>query len=177
MGVTARLFVLVLIAILPALAIQTYGEIDLRRARETEVRENALRLARFASGELDSIASGARALLSAFAKTRAVVGHDAAACSRYASDLKAGFAEYAVIGATTLDGTVFCASQAFEGASAADRPWFRRALETNAFTVGEYTIARTSKTPVLQFAMPIANGDGRPSGVVYVLLDLSWLAA
>jgi signal transduction histidine kinase len=176
MGVTARLFVLVLIAILPALAIQTYGEFDLRRTRETEVRQNAMQLARFASGELDGIAESARALVTAFARVSAVRAVDAAACTDYARALNAGFPQYAAIGATALDGTVFCASRTFGGVNAADRPWFQRTLASNAFTVGEYTIARTAHVPVLQFAVPIEDVAGHTNGVAYLLLDLGWLA-
>ena len=43
MGLRVRLFLLVLIAVLPAIAIQIYTEIDLRRAREAEIHEDALR--------------------------------------------------------------------------------------------------------------------------------------
>ena len=53
MNLRARLFILVLLAILPALAIQGYNEIELKRSREAEVRADALRLTKFASGELD----------------------------------------------------------------------------------------------------------------------------
>ena len=54
-GFLARLFVLVLVAMLPAMAIQAYNEIAGRESREAEVREDALRLAQFASGEMDRI--------------------------------------------------------------------------------------------------------------------------
>ena len=43
----ARLFILVLLAILPARAIQAYNEIELKRSREAEVRVDASRLAKF----------------------------------------------------------------------------------------------------------------------------------
>jgi signal transduction histidine kinase len=177
MGVAARLFALVLIAMLPAVAIQTDGEFDLRRSQEANVRKSALQLAIFASGELGTIADNARALLMAFSKMPAVIRRDEEACSRYADSLKNALPRYAAIGAARRDGAVFCASVEYGGLNASDRPWFKRALESGSFTVGEYTIGRTVKRPVLQFAMPFVDEAGAPAGVVYALLDLAWLAA
>ena len=52
MTLAQRLFLLVVVALLPALAIQAYNELDLRRSREAEVRELALRQAELAASEL-----------------------------------------------------------------------------------------------------------------------------
>ena len=51
MSMLWRLFVLVAVALLPAIAIQTYNEIDLRCSRRIEVRDQALGLARLAAAE------------------------------------------------------------------------------------------------------------------------------
>ena len=72
----ARLFALVLMAILPALAIQAYNEIELKRSREAEVRQDALRLAKFATGELDRIIENGHALAVALANLPAVRNQD-----------------------------------------------------------------------------------------------------
>ena len=58
-GVLARLFALVVVAMLPALALQAYNEIAGRQEREIEVREDAMRLALFTSGEVDRIIENA----------------------------------------------------------------------------------------------------------------------
>ena len=42
MALTHRLFLLVVLALLPAIAIQAYNELDLRRSREAEVHGLAL---------------------------------------------------------------------------------------------------------------------------------------
>jgi signal transduction histidine kinase len=177
MSVLPRLFILVLIAVLPALAIQASNEFDLRRSREAEVRQNALRLAQFASGELDRIVDNARVLLTALSKLAALRDHDAPACNAYLSELKQSLPQYTIVGALDVDGAPFCASADIMGQTAADRPYFKRALATGRFTIGEYTVGRILPKPVLPFALPFAGADGRPAGIVYLSLDLAWLAA
>jgi len=62
-GILPRLFGLVLVALLPALAIQAYNEIAGRQTREAELRDDALRLALSAAGEMDRIVENARPML------------------------------------------------------------------------------------------------------------------
>jgi len=172
----ARLFVLVFMAILPALAIQAYNEIELKRSREAEVRENALRLAKFASGELDRIIESGHGLAVALANLPAVRNHDAADCSDYAAALTKVFPQYLTMGAIDLDGHVFCSSRPIPpGASAADRWFFNEAIQSGKFVIGDYLIGRLVKKPILPLALPFSGSDGRIAGAVYVSLDIDWL--
>jgi hypothetical protein len=54
----SRLFVLVAVAMLPAIALQAYNEIDLRRTREVEVQDEALGVAKLAAAEQMQIVQG-----------------------------------------------------------------------------------------------------------------------
>jgi hypothetical protein len=47
----SRLFMLVAVALLPAIAIQSYNEFELRRSRQLEVQEQALGLAKLAAAQ------------------------------------------------------------------------------------------------------------------------------
>ena len=83
MRLTQRLFLLVLIALLPALAIQAYNEFDLRRTRQAEVDEMALRQAKLASSELNQIFEGIHNLLIAVAEVPSVRSFAADECAAY----------------------------------------------------------------------------------------------
>src|SRR4051794_34886968 len=111
MSLLARLFILVAIAVLPALAIEAYNQVEMRQEREREMRRDALRLATFASGELDRIIESGAGLLSALTRLPAVRNRDVAACSNYLTELGRVFPQYGVIGATDAQGNVFCASK------------------------------------------------------------------
>jgi signal transduction histidine kinase len=176
-GFLVRLFVLVLVAMLPALAIQAYNEIAGRESREAEVREDALRLAQFASGELDRIVENGRAVLAALANLPAARDLDGVDCSDYVASLQKSFPQYASIGAIDLSGHPFCSSISIpEGTTAADREFFQKARDTGRFTVGQYMIGRINKKPVLPMGLPFFDRSNHIAGIVYVSLDLDWLA-
>jgi hypothetical protein len=49
--ISSRLFLLVAVALLPAIALQAYNEFDLRRSRHVEMQNQALSLAKLAAAE------------------------------------------------------------------------------------------------------------------------------
>jgi hypothetical protein len=67
-----RLYTLVLLALLPALAIQVYGSVVAYREREAEVRAEALRLAQYVAGELDRIIAGHKGVMVAMGELPAL---------------------------------------------------------------------------------------------------------
>jgi signal transduction histidine kinase len=171
------LFGLIVLSIIPALAVQTYNEVELRRSREAEVRGDALRLAKFASGELDRILENGRSLLVGLANLQAIRNHDPAACAPYVAALNKAFPQYLVIGAIDLAGQPFCASAPIPaGATMADRAHFKRAIEADEFTVGEYATGRLIGKPILPLLLPFRGPEDRIAGAVYVSLDPLWLA-
>ncbi|MFO1061181.1 MAG: hypothetical protein U1E53_29960 [Dongiaceae bacterium] len=88
MTLAQRLFMLVAIALLPAIVIQGYNELDLRRSREAEVRGLALDQARLAASELDRILEGVRSLLVTVAAVPAVRALDTPACNAFLAALQ-----------------------------------------------------------------------------------------
>jgi len=177
MTILARLFVLVLIAVLPAIAIQAYNEVNLRASRSAEVHEQALRLAESTAGEIDRIVENGKGLLTALSTHAAVRGFDGDACSAYFAELKPNFPQFAVLGAADVDGHVFCSSRGVPTATVLAGPYFKRALTAGGFSIGELVRGDLSQTNVLPLAMPFVDGDQQVAGIVYAALDVGWLAA
>jgi hypothetical protein len=71
-----RLFLLVAAALLPAIAVQAYNEFDLRRARQIEVQNQALGLAKLAAAEQQQIVQGIRQTLVALSQLPAIRAKD-----------------------------------------------------------------------------------------------------
>src|SRR5689334_3019286 len=177
MTLTGRLFLLVAVAMLPAVVIQAYNEFDLRRSREAEIRELAVRQAQLAASELDQIISGIRNLLTVVAEIPAVRGADTAACVAFLHDLQLKLPHLLTIAALDLQGQVTCRQELpLPTERFADRPYFQQAIATGNFVIGEYTVGRTVKQAVLPLAMPLRDRDGSIIGVVAAALDLNWLS-
>jgi hypothetical protein len=81
----SRLFMLVAVALLPAIAIQSYNEFELRRSRQLEVQEQALGLAKLAAAQQQQIVEGIRQVLIALSELPAIKAKAAEACSAYLS--------------------------------------------------------------------------------------------
>ena len=89
MTLARRLLLLALLSVLPAVAIWGFTEVALRREREAEVKDLALRQARLAASELERIFQGVRSVLTAIGEMPAIQSLDAPACAAYLAELAA----------------------------------------------------------------------------------------
>ncbi|RZN15254.1 hybrid sensor histidine kinase/response regulator [Bradyrhizobium sp. Leo121] len=173
----SRLFALVAAAMLPAIAIQAYNEIDLRRTRQVEVQDEVLGLAKLAAAEQQQIVQGVRQALIALSELPAIKAKDVQGCDAYLSRIKQRYPEFIVFIVVDMRGDAFCDSaREHKPATAAGRAYFASVVRTGKFTVGEFAIGRTTGRNVVQFALPFYDDEDRMGGVVIAALSLDWLA-
>jgi PAS domain S-box-containing protein len=175
--ILSRLFLLVAVALLPAIAIQAYNEFDLRRVRQVEVQNQALSLAKLAAAEQQQIVKGIRQVLVALSELPSIKARDSQACNAYLAAMKPRFPAFLTFIVTDLDGQPFCnTNNDHRAVNVASRAYFASAVKTGAFTVGEFSIGRSIPRKVIQFALPFYGDDGRMGGVIIAPLGLDWLA-
>jgi PAS domain S-box-containing protein len=178
MTLTRRLLLLALISVLPAIVIWTYTEVSLRRAREAEVHDLALRQAQLAASELDHIFEGIRHLLVAVAEMPAIRRLDTPACVAYLAALQPKVPHLLSITALDLEGRARCRQDMPSGdLRFDDRFYFKEAIETGQFVIGDYTDDRVLQVPILPVAFPLKDHGGRTIGVVAAALDIKWLGS
>jgi PAS domain S-box-containing protein len=175
--ILSRLFLLVAVALLPAIAVQAYNEFDQRRARQVEVQNDALSLAKLAAAEQQQIVQGIRQTLIALSELPAIKAKDAQACNAYLASIKQRYPGFISFIMVDMNGDSFCdATIDHKPSTAAGRPYFDNVVKTGEFTVGEFAIGRVTGRSVLHFALPFYGDDGRMGGVVIAALSLDWLA-
>jgi two-component sensor histidine kinase len=178
LSVTQRLFALIAIALLPALAALLYLNLSVYRSRLNEVHETALRTSELASLEMKRIVTGAEGTLFALARTQVVWTFSSPECGDYLSDVVSELPQFREIIAIDGDGRIGCSSSSGaiqEGMQAP--PAFADALASEGFTVGTFT--RSSGDPedvFLPLALPIYR-DREIVGAIAAELDLGWLGA
>jgi diguanylate cyclase len=171
-----RLTALVLLAVIPAATLVTYSAIERQQRAAYDAQQAALTIARLAAFEQTLVISGVRHLLSNVAHFPSVRTRESAHCGKVLADLLKPQPFYANIGAADADGNVWCSGHPFTTrVSIADRTYFRRALATGDFAVGEYQVGRITGKPSINFAYPVRDDRNHISGVVYTALDVSWL--
>lgn len=172
----SRLLLLVALSLVPALALVVYAGVE-RRAYERDLAlKDALVLARIAALEQDRAVEGARQLLLALAHLPQVRLPNAAGCGAFLAALRLQYPRYANIGVALPNGDVVCSAVPLvEPVNIADRAYFRRALQTRSFGVGEYQVGRLTGRPSINFGYPVLESARGLYGVVFVAVDLEWL--
>ncbi|MDR7419798.1 MAG: HD domain-containing phosphohydrolase [Armatimonadota bacterium] len=173
-GLRVRVLLVVLLAAAPVMGLLTYAYLDARRAAARTVEESAHRLARLAALEHERLIAGTRYLLFALANEVRYRGADV--CVPFFAGLKERYAYYANVGVVGLDGRVVCSGIPTRGpVHLGDRSYFKQAIATHDFAVGEYQIGRFTGRAVLAFGFPVVDDAGAVTAVVFAGLDLSWL--
>jgi signal transduction histidine kinase len=171
-----RLLLLVLLAVIPALGLTLYTNLEERQLRKVQVQEQAMRLSRLVSADYERLIEAARQLLVTLAALPAVRDPNPVACKTLFAGLLERRSSYANLAVIDADGNVICSAlpmtdQVYVG----DRAYFQRALETRDFAIGDYQIGRVSGKAILVFGYPVLDDAGHVRAVVIASLDLAWL--
>jgi two-component system sensor histidine kinase/response regulator len=175
-GLTGRLFLLVILAVVPALVIQAWNEYDQRIVREDDIRQRVIEITRQFGEEIGVLREGARQLLVALAQLDPLKFHEANECSALFSQLKSRFSNYSVLGAADISGRVFCTSDPTSFSSVGSEPFFTRAVDQPGLAVGNYWVDPANGRKMIHFAERFDGSDGHIAGVVFAGLDLAWLS-
>ncbi|HEV2605177.1 MAG TPA: HWE histidine kinase domain-containing protein [Microvirga sp.] len=180
MPLTARLLSLVALAVLPALGIGAYNEYSSRQAREAEVKEQAVRLANTATGEMRQIVEGVHRVAATLAQITTI--SDAAtgasppqACADLLVRLRREYPGELDVGIVNRDGRIVCTSGGSVNIGRLTGSHLRRAMDTGGFVVGSYGEAPGGQR-FLSFAYPIRSQANEIVGAVVPGLRLPWLA-
>ncbi|HVL33154.1 MAG TPA: sensor histidine kinase [Actinomycetota bacterium] len=83
---------------------------------------------------------------------------------------------YANIGAADEDGNIVCSGVPIDGTvNIADRSYFKDAMRTKRFVIGEYQIGRITRKPSVNLALPIAGPRDGGAVVLFAALDITFL--
>jgi signal transduction histidine kinase len=176
MSLTARMFLLVCIAVLPAIGIQAYNEYDLRAARAEDIRQQVIQITKQFGEEMGELREGARQLLVALGQLSSVKQQESGMCDTLFASAKANFENYSLLGAADTQGHIFCSSAPLSYSSVADQPFFKRAMATEGLAVGNYWADPQTGQKMIHFAQRFNGPDGKIDGVVFAGLDLDWLS-
>ena len=175
MSLRLHLILLVVVCMLPAIALLAMDQVQLRRAREAEVRREILGLAQSGAGEINRVIEGGKQLLTALGQAPAIREHNEPLCSALLSKLRQDDPVYAGIVAADPSGRGFCSSNPGQASFETDQAWFRAALQTGSFVVGGYALSPATHAPVLPMAVPVTATDGSLLSVLVLSLDLERL--
>jgi len=175
-GLTARLIILVLIAVCPAIVIHAYNEYELRKSREADIRQQVIQITKQFGEEIGELREGARQFLRALAQLTPVHLLDSDTCNALFATLGPQYSNYVLLAAADSNGRIFCSSVPVSYSSVADQPFFRRAMADDGLAVGNYWADPSTGRRMIHFALKFGDAGGHVAGVVFAGLDLAWLS-
>lgn len=168
MGLTSRLFLLALVALVPTIALQVYDVLALRTARSAEVSEASLRQAQLAASEVDRILEGVRNLLLAAAAVPGVRDGVVPDCTGYLEGLRRDVSHLVDLATYDSVGRLQCGG----GPAVAAPAILQATLASDRLTIGTYE-ETASGDPILPLSLPLGGAD--ETGIIVASLDLDWL--
>ena len=175
-SIRARILVLVLLALLPALILTWQSAHSHRNQITRQVNAETLRLSRFLASSLDRDVQSARIFLSALAQRAESQGSSPPLrCPELIGSLDIRREIYDAVGMTDSLGRIVCQAPTSTQARLDSSEWFRSAKANSRFSVG-YDLERAIIGKVtMDFGFPVSAPGGAMVGLYYCALDLEWL--
>jgi signal transduction histidine kinase/ActR/RegA family two-component response regulator len=176
MRLSTRLVLVIATCLLPTILLQIGMAWHQAQQRRAQLGDLVTQQAQLLAGNVDSIAEGARILLTAAAAFQPVRARDEGCAARLTRllDGAPGFAFLAVVEA---DGRIGCSSEEALATEPAGGRWIADARQVRSFDAGRYATTAQHPSGILPFYLPLPPVDGPAGGKLVAALDLDWLAA
>lgn len=172
-----RIVLLVMASALPIFGLTLYNGIMQRAAAEAGERDELRLIAELTAKRPEQLLQGARQLLFTMAANMDGLLQDRHSCHAYFSKLSPEIGGiFRSAGVILPDGTLHCNSAIADievKVNVGNRPYFRMAMDSGKFTVGEYQVGLTTGQSGINFAYPVLDAGNRVRGVVFAGLNLS----
>ena len=176
-SIRLRILLLTILTIIPVIFLIIYFNIvQLNRTQELE-KEQLKNASLIAAKEHLQIIEGARQLLISLSTSPEII-NQSENCSSYLREVLNKYQRYNNIALANLDGIVICNGAALpfqEQVNISERYFFKNVVKNKKFTVGEYSVSKTTNQPVLSFGYPVQSNEDVLFGIIYSSLDLEWL--
>lgn len=168
-----RLMALVVVALLPMGALSLWSAFSASQSALEQARDQLKLAASLVAAQQDRRADAAEHLLAVITAVPEIRSLDRERCQAYMETLRGRYPIYGNIGILDLKGDLICHAADRQGRfNAADRLYFREAIKTRQFAMGELVVGRTIKRPVITFALPVIEHD-TVQAVAFAGLDVA----
>ena len=173
MSIRSGLVLLALLAVLPALALQIFDGMVLRRHLVRDGMAEARRAAAAMAQVQESITQSTRLLLATLSAMPEIRNGDRQACDTLFASLIKDNPNYLNILSADTRGNLVASGLPFGQVNIGDRRHFREALAQNRFASGEYIVSRTAFDAAFPFSHPVRDASGQPIAILTAAIRLS----
>ncbi|WP_345793898.1 EAL domain-containing protein [Thauera sp. JM12B12] len=175
MSLNFRLWVVVLLAVLPIFSMVAFDYQDQRRELARALEDDVLRMLSVAEQQERLALESVQGTLKVMARADDLDTLDPLECTGLVQRMLDTLADYNNLGAALPDGRVFCSGRSGAGATTVqDRRWFIEASKGQGLGRGEFVLGRISGQPGLVFGYPVRETDGALRTVVFAAIGFRW---
>ncbi len=176
-GLRLRLLLLVLLACAPLVGLTLYTASEERQRLVKEWNQRSQEMMELATREEGRVIGQTRQLLLALAESSQVRSGNRRDCKKLLDELFGSYPRYANLGVVGTNGMVLASAYPMvEPANQTNRPFFRRALATRAFAIGDFPDGEAVNRSTVDFGYPVFDAAGQVQAVVFATLDLDWVS-
>ena len=151
---------MVLLALLPALAIQYVSNLERRQEAKIRAQELLMQLVDTLASQQELVTASAHQMLTTLSFLPEVQRGDGPALSVILHALQQEDQRFFNIVALDPQGRLFASASPATNLSLSDRKFFKEAVKTRRFSVGEYVVSRITGFQALHFSLPVMDGRG-----------------
>lgn len=176
LGMRAALVLLVLLSALPLLVVVVEASLHDQKIEMETARAQLQVQAQLRAHNQERLLEGVRHMLKVISHAPPIQEPSTQECSRYLRELHGYFPGYAHLAFADSSGRLVCRSSTAEGSFfVGDREYFKGALRSGNFTVGEYLVSRITGKASIALSSPVYDSHGAALGVMYAVVELSVL--
>lgn len=174
-GLRFRLLLLVVLACAPLVALTVNTSLEDRRKARMGFRSRAARLAQVAQRDQERVLESARQMLTGMANSAPVQEGSVNASQKLIDYLYSDrFPRFSNLGVLKTNGTLLAsAAPPQQPMNESSRKYFRRALASKGFAVGDFP-PKSNSEAILNFGLPVPGKQGEIQSVAFASLDLDW---
>ncbi len=175
--VRTRLFILVLVACLPALGLTLYSFAEQRSQETAHVRASAAQIAQIGAGNQQASIAGLHSLLDGLSNVLGLQQLSPAICSYTLTSVHNLYPDFFRLAVADPGGSVVCAGGEIpNGTAIAGAPAFQQAVQTGAFAALPARGDDPARPMLVQVAKPVFDDQGRLRAVFTAAADFRWIA-
>ncbi len=175
--VRTRLFLLVLVACLPALGLTLYSFAEQRSQETAHVRASAAQIAQIGAGNQQASIAGLHSLLDGLSNVIGVQQLSPAICSYTLTSVHNLYPDFFRLAVADPGGSVVCAGGEIpNGTVIAGAPAFQQAVNAGAFAALPARGDDPAHPMLVQVAKPVFDDHGQLRAVFTAAADFSWIA-
>ena len=179
-SIQGRLFLLVLLTVIPATAVLFLGAWSNLQENLADRKSELTHATSHAQGDFDTLLSRARTVFNDLVRLREMRTPNS--CTLIFSSLRLSYERLAPqatnLALSDTGGNLYCAVNPVQGGSnLAAEPYFQNAVKTLDMAVGAYARNPFTGAPSFAVAYPVTSFEGQVQTVIVAVFDASWLTA